>query len=334
MSHYKHLSIEERENLYLLKHQGMSIRKIAAVMMRAPSTISRELKRGTRSKSAYRPSEAQRRYKRRRMNCGRKRSMSRAEYREKVCALIEQQWSPEQISNRLKLEQSSIQISFPTIYRAIHSGMFDPKGNHGYVRKEDQYVRFLREKGKKRAKRSDMRRSRFPDAPHISERPQSANDRSCIGHWEADTIAGRKGSACILTLTDRCSRYLLAAKVERNTAKLVSAAMLRLLSRLPAERVLSITPDRGAEFAGYAQISARLHQVSFYFPDPYSPWQRGTNENTNGLLREYFPKYQDISPVSERSIADAVFRINLRPRKCLAWRSPFEYFFDSMLHLT
>lgn len=268
------------------------------------------------------------------MNCGRKQLMSQAEYREKVCALIEQQWLPEQISNRLKLEQSSIQISFPTIYRTIHSGKFDPKGNHGYVRKGDQYARSLREKGEKHTKRSDRRRSRFPDAPHISERPQAANGRSCVGHWDADTIAGKKGTACILTLTDRRSRYLPAAKVAHNTAEVVSEVMLRLLSHLPAEQVLSVTPDRGSEFANYTQISACLHQVSFYFPDPYSPWLRGINKNTNGLLREYFPKYQDITPVSECSIADAVFRINLRPRKCLAWRSPFESFFELVLHLT
>ena len=139
--------------------------------------------------------------------------------------------------------------------------------------------------------------------------------------------------ACILTLTDRRSRYLPAAKVAHNTAEVVSEVMLRLLSHLLAEQVLSITPDRGSEFANYAQISACLHQVSFYFPDPYSPWLRGINENTNGLLREYFPKYQDITPVSKCSIADAVFRINLRPRKCLAWRSPFESFFELVLHL-
>lgn len=335
MSHYKHLSIEERENLYLLKNQGLSIRKIAVQMGRSPSTISRELKRGVRQKAVYRPSEAQSRYIRRRKHCGRKRLMSQAKYQEKVCPLIEQrQWSPEQIANRLKLEGSDIQISYPTIYRAIHSGMFDPKGNHGFVRKKDRYSYLLREKGKKRKKNSDRRRSRFPDAPHISQRPQQANERSCIGHWEADTVAGKKGSACVLTLTDRCSRFLLAAKVERKTADAVSEKMVQLLGQLPAQCVRTITPDRGVEFANYAQIPARLHQVEFYFPNPYAPWQRGTNENTNGLLREYLPKYQDISPVSDELIASFVDRLNLRPRKCLGWRSPFEVFFDSLLHLT
>lgn len=335
MSHYKHLSIEERENLYLLKNQGLSIRKIAEKMCRAPSTISRELKRGVRQKAAYRPSEAQSRYVRRRKHCGRKRLMAQAEYQAKVCPLIEQQqWSPEQIANRLKLEGNKIQISYPTIYRAIHSGMFDPKGNHGFVRKKDKYSYFLREKGKKRKKNFDKRQSHYSDAPHISQRPRQANERSCIGHWEADTVAGKKGSACVLTLTDRRSRFLLAAKVERKTAESVSEKILQLLGRFPAERVLSITPDRGSEFANYTQVSSRLHQVEFYFPSPYSPWQRGTNENANGLLREYLPKYQDISPVSDDMIAAFVDRLNLRPRKCLGWRSPFEVFFDSVLHLT
>lgn len=335
MSHYKHLSIEERENLYLLKNQKLSIRKIAAQMGRSPSTISRELKRGVRQKNAYRPSVAQSRYIRRRRNCGRKRLMSQAKYQAKVCSLIEQrQWSPEQIANRLKLEASDIQISYPTIYRAIHSGMFDPKGNHGFVRKKDKYSYFLREKGKKRKKSSDKRRVRFQDAPSISLRPQPANERKCIGHWEADTVAGKKGAACVLTLTDRCSRFLLAAKVDRNTADAVSEKMIQLLGQLPARCIQTITPDRGSEFANYPQISARLHRVEFYFPDPYAPWQRGTNENTNGLLREYLPKYQDISPVSDELIASFVDLLNLRPRKCLGWRAPFEVFFDSVLHLT
>lgn len=335
MSHYKHLSIEERENLYLLKNLGLSIRKISAKMGRAPSTISRELKRGVRKKAAYRPSEAQARYIRRRKHCGRKRLMVQAQYQEKVCPLIEKrQWSPEQIANRLKLEGSEIQISYSSIYRAIHSGMFDPKGNHGFVRKQDKYSHFLRKKGKKSRKSTDRRRTRFPDALHISQRPKQADDRSCVGHWEADTIAGKKGSARILTLTDRCSRFLLAAKVEHNTADKISRKMIQLLGQLPPQYVLSITPDRGSEFANFAETSTRLHQVPFYFPDPYAPWQRGTNENTNGLLREYVPKHCDIAPVSDDLIAAFVDRLNFRPRKCLAWRSPFEVFFGSVLHLT
>lgn len=163
MSHYKHLSIEKRENLYLLKHSGLSIRKIAAKMGRAPSTISRELKRGIRQKSTYRPSEAQSRYIKRCRHCGRKHLMAQAQYQAKICHLMEkQQWSPEQISNRLKLEGSDIQISYSSIYRAIHSGIFDPKGVHGYIRKQDRYLRFLRRKGKKYKNSADRRRVRSP----------------------------------------------------------------------------------------------------------------------------------------------------------------------------
>lgn len=335
MSHYKHLSIEERENLYLLKNLGVGIRKIAEKMGRAPSTISRELKRGVRQKATYRPSEAQARYIMRRKRCGRKHLMSQAKYQEKIRILIEKyQWSPEQISNRLKLENSDIQISYSSIYRAIYSGMFDPKKSHSYVKKQDRYLRFLRKKGKKYKKSADRRRVRFPDAPHISQRPQQANDRSCIGHWEADTVAGIKGGSCILTLTDRCSRFLLAAKVDRNTAHEVSEKMIQLLEQIKPQYVLSITPDRGSEFANFEQIAVRLHKVQFYFPDPYAPWQRGTNENTNGLLREYLPKHCDISPVPDDLIAAFVHRLNLRPRKCLGWRSPFEVFYHDVLHLT
>lgn len=137
----------------------------------------------------------------RRKRCGRKHLMSQAKYQEKIRILIEKyQWSPEQISNRLKLENSDIQISYSSIYRAIYSGMFDPKKSHSYVKKQDRYLRFLRKKGKKYKKSADRRRVRFPDAPHISQRPQQANDRSCIGHWEADTVAGVEAVPVFLRL--------------------------------------------------------------------------------------------------------------------------------------
>lgn len=334
MSHYKHLTIDEREKLYLLYNQGLSIRRIAATLNRSPSTISRELARNTLFWQPYSPSVAQTRYKNRRKRCGKRRILANAEIKEKVRELIQNRhWSPEQVEFRLKLENSPIHISYATIYRGISSGMFDIKKK--YLKKNERFSFYLRKKGKKRRKNgTDRRQSKYMIPYTISQRPKEAEDRSALGYWEADTVAGTKGSASVVTLAERKSRFLLACKIDHHTADIVSDAMIQLLCGLPEEKVRGITPDRGKEFAKHEAVSTAIHNVPFFFADPYSPWQRGTNENTNGLLRECIPKGKDIAPVDPEVIAAFVDCLNYRPRKCLGWRSPFEVFFDTVLHLT
>lgn len=334
MSHYKHLTIDEREKLYLLHNQGVSIRKIAEALNRSPSTISRELERNTLFWQPYSPSVAQTRYKNRRKRCGKRRILANTEIREKVRELIQDRhWSPEQVEFRLKLENSPIHISYATIYRGISSGMFDVKKK--YLKKNERFSFYLRRKGKKRRKNgTDRRQSKYLIPYTISQRPKEAEDRSALGYWEADTVAGTKGSASVVTLAERKSRFLLACKVDRHTAEIVSDAMIQLLCGIPEDKVKGITPDRGKEFAKHELVSKKIHDVPFFFADPYSPWQRGTNENTNGLLRECVPKGKDIAPVDPDIIAAFVDSLNYRPRKCLGWRSPFEVFFDTVLHLT
>lgn len=335
MCHYKHLSIEERESLYLLKGQQRSIRSIARELGRSPSTISRELKRGHSEHRPYRPSTAQYRYEKRRENCGRKSTLSNPECRELVERLItQQQWSPEEIAARLKYENNPIQVSYGAIYRAIHAGLLDGPKTDGHLRNANRFSTKLRRKGKK-YKRKDQpnKQSQFEIKHHLKERPQEADDRSVIGHFEGDTVAGKRGSSSLLTMTDRCSRFTLAAKVPNRKAETVRDKMIELLRQLPDGVAKSVTPDRGREFARYLEVTEALPQVTFYFPAPYSPWERGTNENTNGLLREYFPKQQDLDPVPDELVSLAVDKLNFRPRKCLAWKTPFEVFFDCMLHL-
>jgi len=338
MSHYKHLSIEERESMYLLHGMGKGVRFIAAQLQRSPSTISRELRRGHDKKHSYRPSTAQARYRKRRENSGRKRILSDELKRERVRDFIaNKHWSPEQIENRLRLENSSFHISYATIYRAIYDGLFSATkyNRHNYVRKSERFSYCLRRKGKRQKKtNAEQRRGKFHVSHHISERPIEAKARTQIGHWEADTVAGKKGAACLLTLTDRCSRYLLAGIIESKSAAAVNGKMIELLGALPHTAVRSITPDRGSEFAKYETVSARLHGVRFYFPPPYSPWERGTNENTNGLIREFLPKYKEMTGVPDHFVSSFVDSRNLRPRKCLGWRSPAEVFFNKVLHLT
>lgn len=147
-------------------------------------------------------------------------------------------------------------------------------------------------------------------------------------------MAGKTGSACLVTITDRCSRYLLEGKITKKHATLLADKMISMLSAISGQYVKTITPDRGKEFAKHNQISSALNGVQFYFPDPHAPWQRGTNENTNGLIREYLPKSFDIALYSDGEITGLVDKLNKRPRKCLGWKSPYEVFFAKSLHLT
>ena len=335
MSHYPHLSISEREKIIVLRTEGKSIRRIAAEIARSVSTVSREIKRNGRSDQSYSAVEAQRKYLHRRKKCRRHKLLLNASLKETVMRLfLEEQWSPEQIANRLAYENNALQISYATIYRAVYAGMFDTpqqrrsKGNRGAIRN-------LRHRGKtRRRKGTEETPGKIVISNRIQERPKQADSRKVIGHWEADTLAGKTGSACLVTITDRCSRYLLAGKVGKRYSALVAEKMISLLSVLPRKKRRTITTDRGKEFSKHTSVTKALGGVQFYFPDPHAPWQRGTNENTNGLLREYLPKSFDIALSSEDDIAKFIRTLNFRPRKCLGWKTPYKVFFNKALHLT
>ena len=164
----------------------------------------------------------------------------------------------------------------------------------------------------------------------IEERPKEANERSRVGDWEADTVIGQKGKACLVILVDGKTRFLLCRKADRKMANCVTELMIACLRDMPLR---SITLDREKEFSNHAAVTAALG-VEFYFALPHHPWQRGTNENTNGLLREYFPKSQDFFGLSDTYIQAQVNKLNFRPRKCLGYLSPYEALFSKVLHLT
>ena len=302
MSHYQQLSISEREKILVLRTEGKSIRRIAAEIARSVSTVSREIKRNGRSDQSYSAVEAQRKYLHRRKKCRRHKLLLNASLKETVMRLfLEEQWPPEQRRS---------------------------KGNRGAIRN-------LRHRGKtRRRKGTEETRGKIVISNRIQERPKEADSRKVIGHWEADTLAGKTGSACLVTITDRCSRYLLAGKVGKRCSALVAEKMISLLSVLPRKKCRTITPDRGKEFSKHTSVTKELGGVQFYFPDPHAPWQRGTNENTNGLIREYLPKSFDIALSSEDDIAKFIRTLNFRPRKCLGWKTPYEVFFSKALHLT
>ncbi|WP_444640730.1 IS30 family transposase [Caproiciproducens sp. R1] len=332
MSHYHHLSMNEREKILVLYTEKKSLHAISKEIGRSVSTVSREIRRSTGQGQTYSAIEAQEKYQKRRKRCKRTKLLDNTELKEIVGRLfLEHQWSPEQIANRLVYEESAFRISYPTIYRAIYAGMLDTgrlsHGNRGIIRK-------LRHRGKTRRRKGSIEtRGKIVISNRIQQRPKEADGRQVLGHWEADTVAGKTGSACLVTITDRCSRYLLAGKVAKRYSALVAGKMIALLSALPKRKRKTITPDRGKEFAEHTLVTESLN-LPFYFPDPHAPWQRGTNENTNGLLREYLPKFFDIALSSEEDIADFVEKLNHRPRKCLAWKTPFEVFFNKSLHLT
>jgi IS30 family transposase len=337
MNHYRHLTIDERESIWELCLEGKGPQEIGRRINRSASTISRELRRNAYwvngKAKTYRPSTAQRKYTARRVRCRRRVLLEDEGLQELVERLIvEQGWSPEQIHNRLKLEASTYRVSYTTIYRWIRAGRIPWKPEaHRYQR----IALYLRHRGKRKHRKGEVERRGERTFPHrLSERPEAANRREEIGHWEADTIQGKINSGCVVMMVDRKSRFLLGGKAHRKFADDVAQVMSALLSSVPAQYVKSITPDRGTEFAFHAAVTEQVHQVPFYFPPPHAPWERPSVENTNGLLRQYVPARSDLTKLTEPVVRQYVHLLNTRPRKCLDWKTPAEIFFGSLLHLT
>jgi len=326
MCHYKHLSTSEREKLLFLKSKGYSITAIAQEMNRNKSTISRELSRNVES-GEYWPSKADEKYRERRLECKPKKKLSDETLLKHVKSrFFVAQWSPEQIAGRLKEQYGHCIISYSTIYRAIYSGMLSEPG-----KSIASVIRKLRQRGKRRRKRTkEERRGKIVISYDINERPPEAQERTVVGHFEGDTVAGKQGRSCLVTMVDRKSRYLVCSKATGKNSIDVRDAILNMFANGQAR---SITPDRGKEFARHAEVTEALDGLPFYFPPAHQPWQRGTNENTNGLLREYFPKGTDFDAIGSDEIERVVTLMNLRPRKCLGYKTPFEIYFSKLLHL-
>ena len=327
MGRYKHLSIEEREEIMCLRGQGEGVRAIARAIGRSPSTVSRELARNSCA-GPYRASAAQRRAEGRRAACVRRRILDDPELRAAVqWAILTQQWSPEEVSGRLRAEAGRHVVSTSTIYRAIRARELDTpelertaKGVAGRLRRKG---RAPKEKGE------DQLRGKIKVDRQIGERPEAAEERSRPGDWEADTVAGKAGGPRLVTLVDRRSRYLVGGLSPSGRSEDVCAVMARALEGQP---LASVTPDRGKEFARWKDVEEALG-VHFYFALPRHPWQRGTNENTNGLLREYFPKGKSLEGVTDEEVQEVYDRLNMRPRKCLGYRTPYEVHHSVVLHL-
>jgi IS30 family transposase len=318
MRTYAQLTQEQRYQIYALKKTGHSPSEIAAVIGVHKSTVGRELKRN-RGKRGYRPQQAQ--------NLARERRQKGApristETWATVERLVRQDWSPEQISGRLKKEQQ-IGLSHEWIYQYV---LKDKRAGGDLYR----HLR-CQKKRRKRYGQYD-RRGKLPNCRSIEERPAVVNRRMRLGDWEVDTITGKGHQPALVTLTERKSRFTLLGKVPQRTAQAVQHQIQQLLLPLK-DKAHTLTSDHGKEFAYHEQI-AELLQLNFYFAHPSAAWERGTNENTNGLLRQYFPKKHDFQLVSHKQIEQAMSRLNFRPRKSLRFKTPSEVFYQRSVALT
>ena len=326
---YIHLTIEERACICKFKEMNMSLREIARILNRNVSTISRELKRNSYRKSknycviSYSPIVADKKYKDRRINCHRpvKINMQAINY---IKNKIELHWSPDQIVNRQNDDKPLNFPSLSTIYRWIHLG---------YVPKTS--IKNLRRKGT--FKRPAETRGKFNVGKTIKKRPKEVYKREIFGHWEADTVVSGKNNRelkskyCFVTLAERKTRLYLFKWIPDRKEETVTNAIIELLKNYPSQAVKSITCDRGKEFAGWKKIEDKLH-TNIYFADPYCAWQKGTNENSNGLLREFYPKSMDLSKTNEKEVKYVLELLNNRPRKCIKYRTPNEFFYENLLN--
>lgn len=308
---YTHLTLDERIFLHESLRKGLSLRKIAEYMDRSPSTLSREIRRN-KSRSGYRAKKADQISKDRRKASGIKTLLPGSEEYIFAEEKLRTYWPPEAICGRWAVENPDKKpIHFSTIYRHIKQGRFP-----GITSKDN-----LRRRGSKPKAKYGGQMTIHPNRL-IRDWPEEIKTRSRIGDWEGDTITGKIGSGLITTLVDRKSRYLLAGKVESKHAS-VQRNMIETL--LKDQVVESISLDNGVEFAEHEAIEKTL-RTSVYFADPHCPWQRGSNENINGLLRFFFPRSSDFREITQEQIDEVVKLMNRRPRKCLGWLSPEEVY--------
>jgi IS30 family transposase len=316
----RYLSMAEREEISLGLARGESVRAIARGLGRAASTVSREITRnGGRARyRAYRAEVAARERARRPKTA---KLAGEGELREQVQAGLERWWSPAQISTRLVAEfpdRPEMRVSPETIYQSLYVQ------SRGALRRELAACLRTGRALRKPRRQAQTRRPQIPGLVEISERPAEAADRAVPGHWEGDLIIGKNNRSAIGTLVERSTRFCLLLHLPNGyDALTVRDAMIPAIQTLPAALKRSLTWDRGTELTRHAEITLAT-DLAIYFCDPHSPWQRGSNENTNGLLRQYFPKGTDLSAHSAEHLGFVADQLNDRPRKTLNWLSPKE----------
>lgn len=323
------LTLAERETISEMLALGTSQRKISAALGRPPSTVNREIARNTGPDGSYRPYGAHRAAAVRRPRPKGSKLASEGELRKYVKKKLEIKWSPEQISNTLIKEfpdDPEMRVSHETIYQAIYV-----QARGGLKREVAAALRTGRTRRKTRST-GEQRKSRFVDPMvMISERPPEVEDRAVPGHWEGDLITGAQNKTAIATLVERTTRYVMLVHLPGDhSAEAVRDGLIASMGVLPEHLRGSLTWDQGAEMAAHKTFSLAT-DMDVYFCDPASPWQRGTNENTNGLLRQYFPKGTDLSVYGPEDLEHVAQELNGRPRKTLGWDTPAERLRDLLL---
>ncbi|MCP4883173.1 MAG: IS30 family transposase, partial [Flavobacteriales bacterium] len=305
MSRYNQINQEERYEIYALRKAGISQKEVAKRLNRDPSSISRELKRNA-GKRSYRPKQAHEKAITRRFSAPRIDDQLIEFVKKKVI----DEWSPEQISGWLK-KYSGRTVSHEWIYQHI----WKDKTSGGLLFKS---LRHAQKKKKKRYGSNDTR-GQIKNRVSIDERPEIVEDKSRIGDWEIDTMIGKNHKGALVTIVDRKSKFTLIAQVDRKQSVQVKEATLMLLN--PFKSIShTITADNGKEFASHEEIALKL-KLSYFFAHPYSSWERGLNENTNGLIRQYFPKGTDFQFISQTDVEKVAEKLNNRPRKTLNYKT-------------
>ena len=317
---YTHLSARERMGLFYMHQCGYSLREIGRRMNRSHSTLSRELKRNARRSAGYCDRYAQTRADARKKQARHQGAYCQSPLRAYVFSKLSLGWSPELIAGRLRKDfprSPRMRASHETIYQWVYRD-----ARAGGVLYKD-----LVRTHKKRQKHYPYGRCRgaIVNRVDISERPVSANNRSRYGHWEGDTVVGHRHQGRLTTHVERKSRYLIASLMKDGTAEAFNQATCSSYQKIPPQYRQTLTLDNGSENAHHERLSEQL-QMKIYFAKPYASWERGTNENTNGLIRRYFPKRTNFLEVTKKQLDRVVELLNHRPRKCLDYQTPFEVF--------
>ncbi len=323
---YKQLSIEEREIIQLGVWSHKSIRLIAKELGRSTSTISRELKRNCPSqRRVYLPRIAQARAKLRITKRGHRERLKNEQIRDYVETMLKANYSPEQISGRINIDLPKQQISYEAIYNYIYTQYH----RNGYGRCIGNDLRiYLKRRHKTRHPKHipfKAQKLKITDAISIAERPKEVELRQELGHWEGDSIVSRQNKYGLNTLVERKSGLVFITKIANGKAETTARTVINRLISLPKNKKQTLTLDNGSENAGHKTIRQVLG-TKCYFARPYHSWERGTNENTNGLIRYYFPKKTDFANISDEQIKQVEDILNNRPRKRLKWLTPLEVF--------
>ena len=315
---YEHLTTAEREEISILRSQGISFKNIGIAIGRHKSTISRELSMNSSvSYGCYRAHRAVQRAAARRSAASQRKRLKN----DKICAFVREKlsedWTPELIAGRLLVDHPGLTISPEAIYQYIYAKDTPDR---------DKLIAGLPRQHRKRKAKGNGRKSKkiiIPSPVSIDFRPLSVEGRVEIGHWESDSMVSSQTKVALNTLVERTCRLTYITKLARKTSELTSAAIIRRLKHHPPEARKTMTFDNGTENAGHQDITSAI-KIQCYFAHPYHSWERGSNEQVNGLIRRYLPKGTDFSMITDQRIKEIENKLNNRPRKCLGFKTPFE----------